>query len=200
MKIQFQLPLSRDSHSLCSELPQTCLDKSSLGFGVSCDGKLLEERSHDSSFFHPSLFLSTHTWQSQAQSWTLGGTLESLASDRHWELLGQHSFPLSEDVPALLICCGLVYALGITITVHTVPFQSLGWVACVPFLDFSMPWYHCCQGCMTASSEAPGPSLSSGRLAGDRGRASYPIHPHSFPSLSLPRPRRGAGHSDPQAT
>lgn len=38
---------------------------------------------------------------------------------------------------------------------------------------------------MTASSEAPGPPLSSGRLPGDRGRVSYPIHPHSFPSLSL---------------
>lgn len=81
LKIQFQLLLSPDSHSLSSELSQTCLAASSLGFGVSCNGKLLEDRNHDYFFFHPSLCLPTHAWQSQAQSWTPGGTLESLASD-----------------------------------------------------------------------------------------------------------------------
>lgn len=94
----------------------------------------------------------------------------------------------------MLICCGPVCGLGITTTAHIVSFQLLGRAASMSFLDFSVPWYHCCQGCMTASSVAPGPPLSSGCLLGDKGRASSSFFfkegllilsvPHLFPSLS----------------
>lgn len=43
-----------------------------LGFGISCDDKLLEDRDHTYSFLLPSLLLPTHTSQSQAWSWGLG--------------------------------------------------------------------------------------------------------------------------------
>lgn len=114
--------------------------------------------------------------------------------------LGNMSFPLTESLPGLLVFYGPLCALGITTTDHTMSLQSLGWVVSMSFLDFSVPWYHCCQGCMTASSVAPGPPLSSSCLPGDKGRASYPIHPTLVSQpLSQPRPRRVTMPRDSQA-
>lgn len=156
----------------------------------------MEDRHHASSFSSLSTLLPTQTWQGHAQR----GAQDSLASGRFGELLGQHVFPVTEKLPTFLICCGPAKALGITATTHTVSFQSLGWIASMSFLDFSVPWYHCCQGCTAASSVAPGPPLSFGCLPGDKGRTSYPSHSTLVSQpLSLPRPKRGVGHRNPMS-
>lgn len=91
--IQFQ-PHFLQTHSLSPLNPLRPLWLGlPLGFAVSSDGKLLEDRDHAYSFLHPSLLLPTHTWQSRTGSWGLGGTKENSASDSFGELLGQLAFP-----------------------------------------------------------------------------------------------------------
>lgn len=64
--------LPSDSYSLPLNPRRPLWQGLLLGFGISCDDKLLEDRDHTYSFLLPSLLLPTHTSQSQAWSWGLG--------------------------------------------------------------------------------------------------------------------------------